>query len=205
MRAKKEGMCRKEEAWFAMRATYRRELKAKKLLEVHGIDSFVPMRYGITVRAGRKEKRLVPAIHNLIFVHSSLQRIREIKLKAPYLQYIMREDEQKQKKALIVPDRQMDDFIRLAQTYSERLVYMEPKLQVWEKGQRVRITDGPFRGQEGEFVKLAGIKGKSVVVSVSGVVAVAITTVPADCIEKIRTDETAPKQAKKQMRIQKIR
>ena len=188
-----------------MRATYRREMKAKQLLESKGIESFVPMRYGLMVRAGRKEKRLVPAIHNLIFVHSSLRRLKEIKLKAPYLPYIMREDEQKQKKALIVPDRQMNDFIRLSQTYSESLVYMDPKLQNWKKGQRVRITDGPFQGQEGEFVKLAGIKGKSVVVSVAGVVAVAIATVPADCIEKIGPDETAQKQNKKQMRIQKIR
>ena len=122
-------MDREQEVWFAMRATYRREMKAKQLLESYGIESFVPMRYSDTVRAGRKQKRLVPAIHNLIFVRSSWQRLKEIKPKAPYLQYIIREDDRKQKKALVVPDRQMDDFIRLVQTYSENLVYVEPKPQ----------------------------------------------------------------------------
>ena len=198
-------MDREQEVWFAMRATYRREMKAKQLLESYGIESFVPMRYSDSVRAGRKQKRLVPAIHNLIFVRSSWQRLKEIKPKAPYLQYIIREDEQKQKKALVVPDRQMDDFIRLVQTYSENLVYVEPKPQEWRKGQRVRITDGPFQGQEGEFVRLAGIKGKSVVVSVAGVVAVAITTVPASCVEKIAEAGADARKSKKEKRIQNIR
>ena len=31
--------------WFAMRATYRHELKMRDMLQQHGIETFVPMKY----------------------------------------------------------------------------------------------------------------------------------------------------------------
>lgn len=54
--------------WYPMRVTYNREMMIKSHFDRLGIESFVPMKYemeedGITVR-----ERVVPAIHNLIFV-----------------------------------------------------------------------------------------------------------------------------------------
>ena len=66
--------------WFAMSATFGRELKAKAFLEKNNVECFVPMRYEIAkVRDGKKTKQLVPAVKNLIFVHTTRQRIQSLK------------------------------------------------------------------------------------------------------------------------------
>ena len=38
--------------WFAMRATYRRGMQIKALLDKEGINNFIPMRYEVRIRNG---------------------------------------------------------------------------------------------------------------------------------------------------------
>ena len=47
--------------WFAMRATYRRGMQIKGLLDQKGINSFIPMRYEIHLKNGHRRRELVPA------------------------------------------------------------------------------------------------------------------------------------------------
>ena len=56
------------ENWFAMRVTYRREMKVKAEMDALGIQAFVPMRR-IMKHGPRLENAMEPAIHNLIFIH----------------------------------------------------------------------------------------------------------------------------------------
>lgn len=59
--------------WFAMRATYRRGMQIKALLDKEGINNFIPMRYEVRIRNGRKRRELVPGQRNnlrdFIFKH----------------------------------------------------------------------------------------------------------------------------------------
>jgi hypothetical protein len=71
--------------WFAMRATYRREMEAKKLLEAESLDTFIPMRYA-PVKGNNKKRELVPVIHNLIFVYARPSHIQSLKKSIPFLQ-----------------------------------------------------------------------------------------------------------------------
>ncbi|MGM9824079.1 MAG: transcription termination/antitermination NusG family protein, partial [Muribaculaceae bacterium] len=58
-----------EKQWYAIRVTYNRELKVKADLDAQGIDNFIPMKYVSVMRGkDRRVKKLVPAIHNLIFM-----------------------------------------------------------------------------------------------------------------------------------------
>lgn len=52
-------------------------------------------------------------------------------------------------------------------------------------GDRVRITDGVFKGVEGIYQKVKGVRDRQIVVCIEGVVAVATATVPAHLVEKI--------------------
>ena len=77
-----------EKLWFAMSATFGREMKAKEFLEKNNVRCFVPLRYQLVkVRGKEKVRKLVPAISNLIFVHSTKGRIQALKSDLPYLQY----------------------------------------------------------------------------------------------------------------------
>ena len=69
------------ELWYAMRATYRREPDAVRLLGKENMDCFVPMQYKVTVKKGKKVRILVPVIHNLIFVHACPSALKRVKSK----------------------------------------------------------------------------------------------------------------------------
>ena len=55
--------------WFAMRATYRRGMQIKALLDKEGINNFIPMRYEVRTRKVSDMSDLVSLISALIFVH----------------------------------------------------------------------------------------------------------------------------------------
>jgi len=75
--------------WIAMRATYSRELKAQRYMEKKGFESYVPMRYHIILKNGKKVRELAPAIHSLIFVYGSPVDIQNAKSRIDYLQYMV--------------------------------------------------------------------------------------------------------------------
>ena len=75
------------ELWYAMRATYRREPDAVRLLGKENMDCFVPMQYKVTVKKGKKVRILVPVIHNLIFVHARPSALKRVKSKVTYLSF----------------------------------------------------------------------------------------------------------------------
>ena len=78
-----------DEEWYAMRATYRRELQARSLLESSGIKCYIPMRKQDRTVGGRRQSTEVPAVHNLIFVRTTRERLRQFKERVPFLQYMM--------------------------------------------------------------------------------------------------------------------
>ena len=65
--------------WYPLRITYSRELALKNYLDSKQIENFIPMRYEYIVRNECKIRKLVPAIHNLVFVRSTRKQLEEIK------------------------------------------------------------------------------------------------------------------------------
>lgn len=171
--------------WYAIRVTFNREMKVKDDLDLRGIESFVPMKYVLGTRRGKRVKKLVPSIHNLIFFHIEPSLMKEYKAttKLP-IRYIMNPAT---KKPVVVPEQEMKNFIAVAGTYDEQLQYITPKPGQFTRGDRVRILGGPFEGAEGV---LRRVKGNSyVVVSVNGLVAVATTSIHPSLIEKLPKDK----------------
>ena len=176
---KKKG--REKKLWYAIRVTYNRELKVKEDLDARGIECFVPMQYRREERNGQMVKRLVPSVHNLIFIHIEPSKMVEYKKTTSLpIRYIMNRETHK---PITVPKREMDSFITVVGTYNEQLVFLNPDPGDFAQGERVRIIGGVFAGAEGVFVRVKG--DRRVVVNVEGLVAVATTYVHPSLIEKI--------------------
>ena len=174
-----------EKVWYPLRVTYNRELKVKADLDARGVTNFVPMQYRREERGGVMVKRLVPSIHNLIFVNLTPSEMIEYKrTTALPIRYIMNRETHK---PLTVPNREMDNFIKIAGTYDENLIYLNPDPGDFSKGERVRVIGGPFEGAEGVFVRVKG--DRRVLINIQGVVAVASTYVHPSMIEKLPDDE----------------
>lgn len=171
--------------WFPMRVTYSRELAIKEVLDGLGIESFIPMRYEPVEGRHPRHQELRPAIRNLIFVHSTRTMITNLKMTrrdlAPlrYMVYPVRDSLHNvvRHDILSVPDRQMEDFIRVASVTDDRVFYMENVAFAGKPGQRVKVVEGDFAGVEGIIKRVK--KNKCVVVQIEHIAAVAIAFLPS--------------------------
>lgn len=169
--------------WFAMSATFGRSLKAKDFLESRSVRCFIPMRYDAVDDGKRgKERRLVPAISNLLFAYTTRSNIQELKSEVTYLQFLT-QPEDGRRVPIIVPDRQMEHFITVCDTYNEKLIYLNPSEINLEKGTPVQIIGGAFDGVEGTFVKIEGKRNRRVAVLVPGIAAVVVADITNGCLK----------------------
>lgn len=160
--------------WFAMSATFGRELKARDYLESKGVQCFIPMRWQmVSDRRGGKVRKLVPAISNLLFAYATRQRIQSLKSMVEYLQYLTRPSGSKNV-PVTIPEAQMRQFMRVCDTYNEKLVYLAPDEINLAQGTPVRIVGSMFDGVEGTFVKVGKGRRKQVVVMIHGIAAVMV-------------------------------
>ena len=74
-----------------MRVTYQRELQMKSYLDELGIENFIPMHYEVVESSGNRKLVRVPAIHNLIFVRSSQERLTDLKMTRQELKQLEKE------------------------------------------------------------------------------------------------------------------
>lgn len=161
--------------WFAMSATYGRSMKAKAILENNEIRCFVPMKYTmVNERRQGKVRKLIPAINNLIFAYATKKTIQSVKQTYSFLQYLTRPEEGR-RVPIVVPEKQMTQFMSVCETLDESLLYMAPDEVSLEEGTPVRIVGGEFDGIEATFVRVNKGRKKKVVLQVQGVAAVMLT------------------------------
>ena len=170
--------------WFAIRVSYSRELALKAILDAENIENSIPMRYEYIMKSGKRVRKLLPAIHNLVFVYSTRKRIDTLKDRLESsmpIRFIMNREHCR---PVVIPESQMRSFILVAGNCDEAVLYVEPAELHLVKGQKVRITGGVFEGVIGEFVRIR--HDRRVVVNIEGVMAVATTFIPPSLVEPIK-------------------
>ena len=172
--------------WFPMRVTYNRELKVKEHLDTIDVESFIPLRYEFVGKGNDKKRKLVPAIHNLIFIRSTKQQLTYLKQSVKELEplrFIVRTTLDGNNEILHIPDRQMENFLRVASVQDDSVMFLQPGDYINKVGRRVLITEGVFAGVEGVIKRFKN--NRHVVVQMEGLAAVAITYVPTNYIATI--------------------
>lgn len=171
-----------QKVWYVMRSLYRTELRTQALLQKAGIRSFIPVKETIVTSGGRRKRAKVPSVSNLIFVHSTQKELSPFTGADSRFQYTFRRGGLSNE-PLIVPERQMEDFIRVCET-AGRPLYFSPGEVNLAKGTRIRIIGGPLNGCEGILLKVSGARAKRLVVSIQDTLSVAAEVSP-DLIEVI--------------------
>lgn len=177
-------MSQTQKQWWAMSAVYNRSIKMKSILDLRHIENFVPLHQVVTLKGTKKIKKSVPVIANLIFIHTDSDTVKSLKGEFEYLQYLTNKDGEK-RSPIIVPEQQMTDFITVAGSQEEKLIYLDNSEINLNQGCKVRITAGAFAGVEGRFMKVKGARDRRVVVAIDGVTAVATTSILPQFIETI--------------------
>ena len=125
----------------------------------------------------------MPVIHNLIFVYCTSKEIEKIKKESPISTKIRYIIDSETRKPIIVPEKQMEDFIAVSGSIDEQILYLTPQEVALKNGDYVRITDGIWKGIEGKLVRIK--KNLRVVVELQGLAAVATTSIHPSLVEKI--------------------
>ena len=164
--------------WFAAKTKFSAEKKIKQFLERLGIEHYIPFRTVIKEKGGKKVKVEKPVIPNLIFIHSDyntcLSLVNEYKLSMNYLLNL------ETRQLLVVPDKQMQDFMFLLDFSEDAVQVLNENLR---QGDRVRVIKGEFAGIEGELIRIKG--HKRVVVRLEGAFSLATTYIPGSYLERI--------------------
>lgn len=172
--------------WYPMRVTYNREMQMKSCFDALGIECFVPMKYVIEEEDYAVKEKLVPAIHNLIFVHSTQETITGLKMNnkdfAP-LRYMMKHTGDSETQIMTVPDREMENFIQVTAMTDHSVIFLEDSDYLKKIGKTVRIKEGQFKDVVGVVKRIK--RNRCVVIRIEGVAAVALTNVPSRFVEEI--------------------
>ena len=168
-----------ENQWYALRATYSRELKVQGSLNEKGVRTFVPMMW----KKVNDQKKLVPAVNNLCFVYwnktSIDSYISSYGDKSPVSYYW----DKTRNQPLVVPQQAMEDFIKVASTLDEDLIYLTEITEKLREGQMVKVRSGSFAGVEGKIVRIR--KSRRLLVELPGMLAIASTYVRPEDVESL--------------------
>ena len=158
-------------SWYALRVSYSRELKVQKALDALGVKTFVPMMWKRC--QDNPDRKLVPAVGNLCFAYSTRTELEDFIRGYGEASPVHFYWDRTANRPLTVPDKAMNDFITVASTLDEDIVYVTEISAKLREGQTVMVKDGPFKGVEGKVVRIR--KSRRILVELPGMLAVATT------------------------------
>jgi len=167
--------------WFALRIFYNRIDPLRLTLDTAAIRYFYPHHLVEHCSDGGINYVQEPLIRSLMFVRSTNESLDKIRLKhagsvSPYY-------DQRTRKPLTIPDEQMDSFIKLCDIKDSGLEYLGEDGPQFHKGDRVRVTDGIFKGYEGYIKRIK--HDRRLIVTIEGVAAFATKFIPPAFLEKV--------------------
>ena len=153
-------------------------MKIRDDLRRLGFNCYLPMRYELKERQGKKKRLLVPAINGMVFVRSSKTTLDDYIATTKLPTFYRMSGIPGQKKPIIVPDRDMENFMRVTQQVEEQLSYFRPDEIKLRVGDKIRVHGGVFDGVEGVLMRVPGKRSKQLVVSIPEISAVAVSLSP---------------------------
>jgi len=158
----------KELHWYALRVFWNRVGQVKEMLDAKNIEYY--------------SQTILPSY---VFVHTdldTLETIRKYEYDNDLHRFFVYWDKEKHL-PVVVPDKELEIFRIVTSAGSTGLQFLGEDPSAYQQGDKVRVTDGPFRGAEGYIKRIK--KDRRLVVTISGVVAIATSFIPPELLEKI--------------------
>lgn len=152
--------------WFVMRDLTRpnAKLPAYKLLDGLNIRTFTPMVWKLMLNHGKRERRQMPFIHDLLFVYASRAELDSVVETTPMLQY--RYLRGGYKVPMTVRAADMQRFIHAVGFSSAPQYYRPDEVTPSMRNRRIRIIGGNLDGYEGSLITTRGSKVKRLLVEI---------------------------------------
>lgn len=168
-----------KEKWYVMRDLSRANTNtpAWQRLSEMGFEVYTPMTTRIAVRQGKRIRKTLPVIHDLLFVHSTRQALDPVVDRTQTLQY-------RYGRGLgycvpmTVRDSDMALFMQAVSLSENPVYYLPSELTADMIGRRVRIIGGPMDGFEGSLLKMRGSKRRKLLVTLDSLLSIAVEVSP---------------------------
>lgn len=170
-----------EPAWYALKVYYNKVFPLRDACAQALWQTYIPMKLEETVEKGSVKFAEKPLIPSLLFVKCTQQWLQQKRQEGGMRFMIYHEPESPRPQA--IPELEMQMFIMVTSTRNKDLLYLGSDKQEWHLGDRVRVTDGVFKGAEGIVKRIK--KDRRLVVTVNGVAAVATSYIDPSYLEKI--------------------
>lgn len=165
--------------WFVMRDLKRPNAKtpAYRQLDEAGFEIFTPMKWRISTVGGKRVRKYLPVLPDLVFVHSTYTALSPVVNKTPTLQFrFLRGGAYCE--PMVVREEEMNRFILAVEQTKNPIYYGCEELTPDMVGRRVRIVGGLLDGYEGRLLKKRGTRKKRLIVGVENVMMAAVEVVP---------------------------
>lgn len=168
-----------EKQWFVMRDLKRRN---SNVLAIHdlskaGLEVFTPMTQMIMTIGGRRQRRDVPVIQDLLFVHEAKSVLDPYVEKYPCLQYRFVAG-RSQHDPMTVRDDDMRRFIHAVGNTENPIYYKPGELTPAMYGKKVRIVGGLLDGLEGRLLSIKGMRKRRLIVEIPDFITAAVEVSP---------------------------
>jgi len=166
---------KEDKIWYVLRDLTRPNalLPGYRQLGEEAIEVFTPMKWKLTVRNGKRQRSLVPFIHDLLFACESREILDPIIDKTGTLQYrYVRGGGYKE--PMTVPTEEMERFIRAARSTEAPQYYLPGEITEQMSGRSVRIVGGALDGYEGRLLTVRGSKRRRLIVELANLLTMAV-------------------------------
>lgn len=161
--------------WFALRdlKRFNAHLPAYEQLTQAGFKVFTPMVTRLFTKNGKRIKREVPFIQDLLFVYDRRPTLDPVIAHTPTLQYRFKKGGQ-YCEPIVIPEREMSRFIQAVQATDTPQYYSASEITSLMCGRDIRIIGGVLDGLEGKLQTLRGSRTKRLVVMLPTLMAVSV-------------------------------
>ncbi len=168
-----------EKRWFVMRDLKRRTANTLAIhdLAKAGLEVFTPMTQMVMKIGGRLQRRDVPVIQDLLFVHEAKEILDPVVDQYPTLQYRYQRGKTKNE-PITVRDEEMDRFIFAVGNIETPLYYKPGELTEAMCGKSVHIHGGRLDGYQGRLLSVKGMRKRRLIVELPGLLSAAIEVDP---------------------------
>lgn len=179
--------------WYALRAFRGRVQKVRQAAEKAGYKTYVAMRREVIEQNGHKTSKDVQLIPQLLFVCCSSDWLMKYKYQEEHVNEFMIYSHKVKNnigaevlEPAPIPEKEMECFMFVTSTNNgEDISYYGESMPEFSEGERVRVTDGIYKGAEGIVKRIK--RDRKLLVAVEGVAVVAISNIPMAYLEKIDT------------------
>ena len=143
--------------WFALKVFYNKVFDIEKALEKEHIETYIPCEETLVIRNGIKKTVRKPMISSLMFFRATTADALKVQKMFTDKVILYTRLEDMKRIPLVIPDEEMNTFMLVTSAGEKGIEYYDdaPK---FHQGDRVRVTDGKFKGEE-----LAGISYRQLI------------------------------------------